>query len=67
MRFSQKCTPLAEFTFSPVHIAVNNNDVETLKLLLSKGANPHLRSHNGQTPADLARELNDTVAVSLLT
>ena len=37
---------------SPLHLAVTNNDLEAIKLLLDAGANPLITDSEGQTPVD---------------
>ena len=41
-----------------LHFACLNSNVEVVKLLLARGADPRLRNGDGKTPADLDLELN---------
>jgi len=45
-----------------LHFAVHNNNVETLKYLLSVGANPFFKDVLGETPYDLAVYWNTEMA-----
>lgn len=42
----------------PLHFAVLYHALECAKLLMTVGADPLARDHDGQTPFDLAQELN---------
>ena len=57
-RLTEKCTPL--------HGAVQNNHLEVIGLLLDAGADPTLKTDEGETPLDIAQNCHYAEAQRLL-
>ncbi len=53
------------FKYKPIHVAINNENVKILKLLINNGANPTL-TVQGKTPLDIARRKNNLEIILLL-
>jgi ankyrin repeat protein len=51
---------------TPLHIAIQNGNIEIIKSLLADGCNVHARNNEGLTPLDLATTLNSEEIVHLL-
>ncbi len=51
---------------TPLWVAVENGHTSIVKMLLEKGANPHIRTNNGKSPLDVAKELNRGAIIGLL-
>ena len=53
---------------TPLHCAAEKNQVESVKFLLSQGANPNLRNRNMMSPLHIAVHgmYNEVIKVSLL-
>ncbi len=52
---------------SPLHLAVTNNDLEAINLLLDAGANPWITDSEGQTPLDFINsDAPEQIAITLL-
>lgn len=49
---------LGERGCSPLHLAVEDNNLIMTEMMLKGGANKYLKNKNGETPLDLAIELN---------
>lgn len=49
-----------------LHEAARNGQVEAVRLLLDRGANPRLKNTLGSTALDLAKEMNHTKVVEAL-
>ena len=52
--------------WTPLHGAADSGDVEIVRLLLARGADPHAKHDGGATALDLAREKDHTEAAALL-
>ncbi|KAJ4371263.1 hypothetical protein N0V83_004480 [Neocucurbitaria cava] len=50
-----------------MHMVALNDDVEGIQLLLKYGANKDFKSEDGQTALDMAKEVNATNVIALLT
>ena len=55
-----------ENAMPPLHQACVCGNLAMVEKLLSKGANPHLKSHAGKTALDYARQFGKTEIVRLL-
>jgi ankyrin repeat protein len=42
---------------TPLHLAIKNNELETVNFLLTQGADTTIKNDDGKTPVDLAKEL----------
>mmetsp|Transcript_13264 Transcript_13264/g.26523 ORF Transcript_13264/g.26523 Transcript_13264/m.26523 type:complete len:294 (-) Transcript_13264:278-1159(-) len=51
---------------TPLHLAVSEQQVEAVRILLNKGANPNERNQNGHRPIHWAAMHNETVITELL-
>ena len=51
---------------TPLHIAIQNGNVEIIKMLLAEGCDFNARNANGLTPIDLATQINNEEIVRLL-
>jgi hypothetical protein len=51
---------------TPLHIAIQNGNIEIIKSLLADGCDVHARNNEGLTPLDLATTLNSEEIVHLL-
>ncbi len=52
---------------SPLHVAVTNNDLEAINLLLDAGANPWITDSEGQTPLDVINsDAPEDIVITLL-
>ena len=49
-----------------LHFAVSNDNIDTLKYLLSVGANPFIKDSDGETPYDLAMDYGVTEIINIL-
>ena len=52
--------------FTPLHVAAQNDDVETIRFLLLGGADLTLKSEDGKTALDLAMDAGHEKASALL-
>ncbi|MGZ9166828.1 MAG: ankyrin repeat domain-containing protein, partial [Anaerolineales bacterium] len=52
--------------YMPLHAAAQNGDEGMIRALLYGGADLNVKSNDGKTPLDLAREAGHTKAVTLL-
>lgn len=50
---------------SLLHLAAKNNDQELVKFLLDEGASTTIKNADGQTPCDIAKELNYDIVLNL--
>uniref|UniRef100_A0A8C8EN57 Ankyrin 1, erythrocytic b n=1 Tax=Oncorhynchus tshawytscha TaxID=74940 RepID=A0A8C8EN57_ONCTS len=51
---------------TPLHVAVHHNNLDVVKLLVSKGGNAHSTARNGYTPLHIAAKQNQMEAASCL-
>lgn len=51
---------------APVHAAAARRDVEVMRMLLERGADPNARQQNDWTPLDAARQHQDQAMIDLL-
>mmetsp|Transcript_50547 Transcript_50547/g.118979 ORF Transcript_50547/g.118979 Transcript_50547/m.118979 type:complete len:295 (-) Transcript_50547:212-1096(-) len=51
---------------TPLHLAVHEQQVEAVRILLNKGADPNTRNQNGHRPIHWAAMHNDTTILQLL-
>lgn len=58
--------PGPDVNFTPLHFAVEAECMKLVTLLVSRGANTALRSLDGYTPIDLAKEMNAVENASFL-
>jgi len=52
------CQTKDEEENSPLHLSVLNGSLRITELLISKGADPHAKNKNGDTPLHLSAKLN---------
>lgn len=51
---------------TPLHLAVQNNKIDAIRLLLEAGADIHVRNRAGNTPLDLAVRAKNKEAIKML-
>ena len=52
--------------FTPLHAAAQNGDMQTIQTLLFHGADVDIKSAEGKSPLDYARESKNLEAIELL-
>ncbi len=51
---------------TPLILAVSNNQVEIVSILLSAGANPSIENTSGESALDIARSRNDQTMLNMI-